>query len=239
MIELIQVGKSYGTTTAIEDVSLRIDDGEILGVVGKSGSGKSTLLRLLNLMEIPSSGQLLFDKQKSNQLTKHELRQLQHQTGMVFQQFNLLHNKTVLENVLLPLKLLGKKETERAHELLSFVGMSEKATAYPAQLSGGQKQRVALARALVRQPKLLLCDEATSALDDSTKQEVLSLLQKIHREFQPTIVFVSHELASVKQVCQRVVVMEEGKIVGEFSNQPQILANDFSYLETVKRSLIG
>lgn len=236
MIELVNIQKKYQGNLALKDISLQIAAGEILGIVGKSGSGKSTLLRLLNLMELPESGELMLNGVASQSFDKHARRQWQQHTGMVFQQFNLLHNKTVLENVALPLKMLGKAQT-RADELLNFVGLSDKADSYPAQLSGGQKQRAALARALVNSPQLLLCDEATSALDDATKQEVLHLFKKIHTEFKPTIVFVSHELASVKQICQRVIVMETGEIVGEFHNSPQLAPQENSYLETVKRSL--
>lgn len=237
MIQVIDLVKNYGNEQAINHVSFTATQGEVLGIVGKSGSGKSTLLRLLNLMEQPTSGQLILAGKNTANLPAKEIAGLKQEIGMVFQQFNLLRNKTVFENIHLPLTLIGQKDQTRVYELLQFVHMEAAADKYPAQLSGGEKQRVALARALVRKPKILLCDEATSSLDEETKGEVLRLLHSIHETFAPTILFVSHELSAVQQICQRVLVMEEGRLLGEFPNNPKLVEDSSSYLETVKRSL--
>jgi D-methionine transport system ATP-binding protein len=157
---------------------------------------------------------------------------------MIFQNYNLLHNRTVFENVYLPLKLMGKS-ADMVLEMLSFVGMEDKAHIYPAKLSGGEKQRVAIARALIREPKILLCDEPTSALDEDTKADVLALLQKVQQTFQPAVVFVSHELSAVRQICQRVFVLEDAVFEAEFANQPQpIVRIESSYVNKVERSLL-
>lgn len=238
MYTLSHVFKNYQTTEALNDISFSVAPGEIVGVVGKSGSGKSTLLRLLNLLEVPSSGQVFIENRDSKDLSKHEIRKQKQKIGMVFQQYNLLNNLTVKDNVALPLKMVKQKKDAWVEELLAFVGMNHKSQSYPAQLSGGEKQRVALARALVRQPDVLLCDEATSSLDEQNTDDVVKLLQKTHQEFDVTIFFVSHELETVKKLCQRVLVMETGKLLGEVTNQPTMLqATDISYLETVKRRL--
>lgn len=236
MISLVEVEKKYGSEQALKKVSLEIFSGEIVGILGKSGSGKSTLLRLLNLMEPVTSGEILMAGQAVSGFSKKENQQKRQKIGMVFQQFQLLNNLTVFDNVMLPLKLRGKKDRQKVSQLLDFVGLSDKAQSYPSQLSGGEKQRVAIARGLVGEPELLLCDEVTSSLDEGTKQEVLRLLTTIHEKFQTTIVFVSHELKSVKQLCQRVIVMEAGAVLGEFSHQPVMKQGEASYYETVKRS---
>ena len=219
MLEAINITKRYDRSV-LDGLSFAVQPGEIVGVVGKSGSGKSTLLRLLNLIETPDSGELLFDGKRIDPLNKKQLLHAQQEIGMIFQNYNLLHNRTVFENVYLPLKLMGKS-SEKVLEMLSFVGMEDKADSYPAKLSGGEKQRVAIARALIREPKILLCDEPTSALDEDTKADVLALLQKVQQTFQPAVIFVSHELTAVRQICQRVFVLEDTVFAAEFVNCPQ------------------
>lgn len=238
MYRLEQVSKRYQDTTALQNISFSVGQGEIIGVVGKSGSGKSTLLRLLNLLETPSQGKLFLADKDVSKLSKKAIQQQKQKIGMVFQQYNLLNNLTVKENVALPLKLIGKKDEAKVVELLSFVGISHKEDSYPAQLSGGEKQRVALARALTRNPDVLLCDEATSSLDEENTDDVIRLLQRIHEEFPVTIFFVSHELDTVKKLCERVLVMEDSHLLGIVDNQPtQLGKNDTPYLEKVKRRL--
>lgn len=237
MLEAINITKRYDRSV-LDGLSFAVQPGEIVGVVGKSGSGKSTLLRLLNLIETPDSGELLFDGKRIDPLNKKQLLHAQQEIGMIFQNYNLLHNRTVFENVYLPLKLMGKS-SEKVLEMLSFVGMEDKADIYPAKLSGGEKQRVAIARALIREPKILLCDEPTSALDEDTKADVLALLQKVQQTFQPAVIFVSHELTAVRQICQRVFVLEDTVFAAEFVNQPQpIVRKESSYVDKVERSLL-
>lgn len=237
MLEAINITKRYDRSV-LDSLSFAVQPGEIVGVVGKSGSGKSTLLRLLNLIETPDSGELLFDGKRIDPLNKKQLLHAQQEIGMIFQNYNLLHNRTVFENVYLPLKLMGKS-SEKVLEMLSFVGMEDKADSYPAKLSGGEKQRVAIARALIREPKILLCDEPTSALDEDTKADVLALLQKVQQTFQPAVIFVSHELTAVRQICQRVFVLEDAVFAAEFVNQPQpIVRKESSYVDKVERSLL-
>lgn len=237
MIRLHHVSKNYQQVNALEALTFQIDQGEIVGVVGKSGSGKSTLLRLLNLIEAPSEGEIYFQEKEIQTLTKKEIQQTKQTIGLIFQHYNLLSNLTVYQNVALPLKLLGKSSQEKVEELLAFVGMSAKAQYYPAKLSGGEKQRVAIARALVRNPSLLLCDEPTSSLDEENTEEIIRLLKKIHEEFSPTILFVSHELSAVKILCERVFVLESGKITEEFFNTPRSLPPSLSYVERIKKEL--
>ena len=237
MLEAINITKRYDRSV-LDGLSFAVQPGEIVGVVGKSGSGKSTLLRLLNLIETPDSGELLFDGKRIDPLNKKQLLHAQQEIGMIFQNYNLLHNRTVFENVYLPLKLMGKS-SEKVLEMLSFVGMEDKADIYPAKLSGGEKQRVAIARALIREPKILLCDEPTSALDEDTKADVLALLQKVQQTFQPAVIFVSHELTAVRQICQRVFVLEDAVFAAEFVNHPQpIVRKVSSYVDKVERSLL-
>ncbi|VYU34025.1 Methionine import ATP-binding protein MetN [Enterococcus casseliflavus] len=237
MLEAINITKRYDRSV-LDGLSFAVQPGEIVGVVGKSGSGKSTLLRLLNLIETPDSGELLFDGKRIDPLNKKQLLHAQQEIGMIFQNYNLLHNRTVFENVYLPLKLMGAS-SEKVLEMLSFVGMEDKADIYPAKLSGGEKQRVAIARALIREPKILLCDEPTSALDEDTKADVLALLQKVQQTFQPAVIFVSHELTAVRQICQRVFVLEDAVFAAEFVNQPQpIVRKESSYVDKVERSLL-
>lgn len=238
MYRLKQVSHVYGDKQAIDGLSFSVEEGEFVGIVGKSGSGKSTLLRLLNLMEAPTKGSLRVNHLEVSQFSAKEKQAWKEKIGMAFQHFNLLNNLTVAENVALPLKLIGQKNQAYVTELLAFVGLQEKMTAYPSQLSGGEKQRVSIARALVRKPEILLCDEVTSALDEEYADEVLILLQKIHQAFGLTIFFVSHDLIAVKKVCHRVLVLEEGKLQGEVLNTPvQIEADTATYFEKVQRRL--
>ena len=238
MYQLKQVSHVYGEKQAINELSFSVERGSFVGVVGKSGSGKSTLLRLLNLMESPSRGRLSLNGLDVGELSTKEKQRWKQKIGMAFQHFNLLNNLTVAENVALPLKLIGQKDQAYVTELLAFVGLQEKMTAYPSQLSGGEKQRVSIARALVRKPEILLCDEVTSALDEEYADEVLILLQKIHQAFGLTIFFVSHDLAAVKKVCHRVLVLEEGKLQGEVMNTPiKVEMDTVTYFEKVQRRL--
>ncbi|EUJ42008.1 methionine ABC transporter ATP-binding protein [Brochothrix campestris] len=215
MIQFDKVTKNYDSDLkALHNVTLTINQGECFGVVGESGSGKSTFLRLLNQLERPTSGTITVAQQVLATLSERDIKKRQQQIGMIFQQFNLLHNQTVAQNVALPLKLRGKMEPARVLDMLAFVNLTHKADAYPRELSGGEKQRVAIARALVIEPKLLLCDEPTSALDAQHVDEVLSLLEKIHSQFQTTMVIVSHELAVIKRMCQRAAIFNRGELVG-------------------------
>jgi D-methionine transport system ATP-binding protein len=203
---------------ALRDVSLHVEQGDIYGIVGFSGAGKSTLLRLVNGLEKPDSGSVTVAGQDLGRLNKKDLLLLRRKIGMVFQQFNLLEGKTVFHNVALPLQLAGmKKEAirERVREVLAFVELEEKSGAYVSQLSGGQKQRVGIARALATSPDILLCDEATSALDPQTTESILRLLQKVNREMGVTILLITHQMQVIQMICNKVAVMEEGRVVEE------------------------
>lgn len=220
MIEFHDVSKVYvtkdKTTEALKQIRLKVEKGEIFGVIGFSGAGKSTLIRLVNLLESPTDGEVLVDGQNLATLSKRQLRQAQKRIGMIFQHFHLLHSKTVYDNVAMPLLLskVPKREIDqRVRETLEFVGLSDKLGSYPEQLSGGQKQRVGIARALVTNPSILLCDEATSALDPQTTLSILNLLQKINEQYHITILMITHEMGVIKEICDRVAVMEEGEII--------------------------
>lgn len=224
MITLNKVTKTFLNKKqpfeAVKETNLTINKGEIYGIVGYSGAGKSTLLRMLNGLERPSSGSVIIDDKELSPLGKRELRKERQSIGMIFQHFNLLWSRTVLENICFPLEIAGVSKAERidrARELISLVGLSDKEKAYPAQLSGGEKQRVGIARALANDPKVLLCDEATSALDPQTTDEVLDLLAKINEELNVTIVLITHEMEVVRKICDRVAVMNKGNIVEEGS----------------------
>lgn len=224
MITLNKVTKTYLNKKqpfeAVKETNLTINKGEIYGIVGYSGAGKSTLLRMLNGLERPSSGSVIIDDKELSPLGKRELRKERQSIGMIFQHFNLLWSRTVVENICFPLEIAGVPKAERidrARELISLVGLSDKEKAYPAQLSGGEKQRVGIARALANDPKVLLCDEATSALDPQTTDEVLDLLAKINEELNVTIVLITHEMEVVRKICDRVAVMNKGNIVEEGS----------------------
>lgn len=200
---------------ALEGINLTIKEGEIFGIIGLSGAGKSTLVRCINFLEKPTSGAVFFDGQDLNTLSDKELRKARQEMGMIFQQFNLLMQRTALENVCFPLELAGVKKDEavkRAQELLEIVGLSERANAYPVQLSGGQKQRVAIARALATNPKVLLCDEATSALDPQTTASILALLKKLSKEMGITVIIITHEMSVIEEVCSRVAIIANHRI---------------------------
>ncbi|WP_022881975.1 methionine ABC transporter ATP-binding protein [Gryllotalpicola ginsengisoli] len=220
LVRLEAVSKSYatpaGTVTAVQDLSLEVAQGEILGVIGYSGAGKSTLVRLVNALEKPTSGRVFVGDDELTALPEKRLREVRREIGMIFQQFNLFRSRTVAGNVAFPLKLAGVKQPERdarVARLLDFVGLLEKAHAYPEQLSGGQKQRVGIARALATDPKLLLADEATSALDPETTADVLALLKRVNRELGVTIIVITHEMEAIRAIADRVAVMDSGRIV--------------------------
>ena len=219
MIELRHIVKTFGAgdgaVHALQDISLTIEDGEIFGIIGLSGAGKSTLVRCINLLERPTSGSVIVDGKELTALSDRELRKARASISMIFQGFNLLMQRSVLDNVCFPMELSGVKKADarrRAMELLELVDLPDKANAYPVQLSGGQKQRVAIARALGSDPKVLLCDEATSALDPKTTQSILSLLKKLNRELGVTVVVITHEMRVVEQICSRVAILDHGVI---------------------------
>ena len=223
MITLRKVSKRFGSFEAIKSVSLNIRAGEIHGIVGASGAGKSTLLRMMNLLEMPDKGDVIVDGKKLNELNGKQIRHIRQSLGMIFQGYHLVGNKTVFDNVAVPLeiaKVAKRKRTERVLESLRFVGLETYKDQYPGQLSGGQKQRVAIARAIVNSPKVLLCDEPTSALDPATTMEVLEVLKRINEQFNVTVVIVSHEMEVIKSLCERVTVIAEGQIYDDFSIEP-------------------
>lgn len=224
------------TFKALNGINLTIEKGEIFGVIGFSGAGKSTLIRCVNFLEKPTGGRVLVDGQDLLTLTPANIRKVKRNIGMVFQHFNLLQSKTVFANIAMPLVLEGapkKQIKQRVEELLKFVGLSDKAGAYPEQLSGGQKQRVGIARALATQPSILLCDEATSALDPQTTGSILKLLKKINAEYKITILMITHEMSVIRDVCDKVAVIEGGEIIESgtvfdiFSNPQTKTAQNF------------
>ncbi|MBO7355336.1 MAG: methionine ABC transporter ATP-binding protein [Lachnospiraceae bacterium] len=220
MIKLQHLNKTFhtagGDVKALQDVSLEIPDGSIFGVIGYSGAGKSTLIRTINLLERPDSGEVIVDGEDLTGLSVKALEKKRQGIGMIFQHFNLLKGKTVYENVAFPLvyQRKNKKEIEaKVKELLQLVELSDKKDAYPSQLSGGQKQRVAIARALANDPKILLCDEATSALDPQTTGSILRLLKELNRKLNLTIVIITHQMSVIRDICETVAVMEDGRVV--------------------------
>ncbi len=240
MIRLEQITKTFQsgrkTVTAVDNVSLSVNDGEIFGVIGFSGAGKSALVRCINLLERPTSGKVWLDDVELTALPAAEVRRRRQEIGMTFQQFNLFAARTVFDNVAFPLrrqKLSRTAQKQRVTELLKLVGLEQKAGAYPSELSGGQKQRVAIARALASGPKVLLCDEATSALDPQTTRATLRLLKDLNRKLGLTIILITHEMQVVKEICDRVAVMENGRVVEEgdvftvFSNPRQPVTRNF------------
>jgi D-methionine transport system ATP-binding protein len=215
-LRLTGVTKRFGALAAIEDISLEVRRGEILGIIGRSGAGKSTLIRCLNGLEKPDSGRIEIGGRDIVPLNERELRAVRGRIGMIFQHFNLIAQKSVASNVALPLKIAGwdrARRKVRVAELLDLVGLSPKADAYPAQLSGGQKQRVGIARALAASPDLLLSDEATSALDPETTTSILALLKDINRKLGLTILLITHEMSVIRAVTDRVVVLDHGRVV--------------------------
>ena len=239
MIEIKHLGKVYsgaaGKVVALDDINLEIRDGEIYGIIGLSGAGKSTLVRCINLLEVPTGGEVIIDGKSITKLPRKELLKLRQSIGMIFQGFNLLDQRTVLKNICFPLEIAGVDKTaavKRAEELLKLVGLEEKAKAYPSQLSGGQKQRVAIARALATEPKYLLCDEATSALDPNTTRQILDLLKEINVKLGVTIIVITHEMKVIDRICDSVAVIdsshiaEQGKVSTVFTNPQSRIARD-------------
>ncbi|WP_438869420.1 methionine ABC transporter ATP-binding protein [Pseudomonas sp. L1(2025)] len=216
-VRFINLGKTYdGAVHALQGIDLAIQHGEVFGIIGRSGAGKSSLIRTINRLEQPSSGRVLIDQVDIGEFDEDRLVALRRRIGMIFQHFNLMSAKTVWQNVELPLKVAGVPKPQReqkVRELLELVGLKDKHKAYPAQLSGGQKQRVGIARSLVHDPQILLCDEATSALDPETTQSILGLLREINQRLGLTIVLITHEMAVIRDICDRVVVLEHGRIV--------------------------
>ena len=240
MIDVIGLSKEYidGETSvkALDNINLHIDSGEIFGIIGLSGAGKSTLLRCINRLERPTSGKVLIDGVDITELEGSSLRKMRSKVGMIFQHFNLLMNSTVYENIAFPLKISGtpKHDMDKTVTgLLEVVELTDKKDAYPSQLSGGQKQRVGIARALANNPGILLCDEATSALDPATTESILNLLHDINKKFGITIVVVTHEMAVIKQLCDRVaviensVIVEQGRVIDLFSNPQTQTSRNF------------
>lgn len=231
MIELKNITKVYEDgdkkVHALKDISLEVKNGEVLGIIGYSGAGKSTLVRCINLLEKPTSGEVIVDNKDLTRLSPKDLRKIREKIGMIFQHFNLMARRNVFENVAYPLKGKGLSKNDiagKVNSLLELVGLKEKALTYPSQLSGGQKQRVAIARALANDPQVLLCDEATSALDPETTQSILKLIKEINEKLGLTIVIITHQMDVVKDICERVIVMEEGEIV-EKGDIVQIFTN--------------
>ena len=231
IIEIQHLSKIFGAgndqVAALQDVNLQIRSGEIFGIIGLSGAGKSTLVRCINLLERPNEGKVLFHGSDLMGLKEKELRLQRRKISMIFQSFNLLEQRTNLDNICFPLELSGvpKKEArKRAMELLETVGLPDKAKAYPVQLSGGQKQRIAIARALASDPEVLLCDEATSALDPQTTDSILKLLQKINRERGITVIIITHQMSVIEQICHRVAILDHG-VVAEVGRVEDVFSN--------------
>ena len=219
MIEIKHLSKTFqmkdGAVNALNDIDLTIPDGAIYGIIGMSGAGTSTLVRCINLLERPTEGSVVIDGTAMETLSPAELRQRRREITMIFQQFNLLMQRSCLKNICFPMKLAGVKKADaekRARELLEMVGLPDKANAYPAQLSGGQKQRIAIARALATDPKVLLCDEATSALDPNTTRQILELIRDINKKLGITVVVITHQMSVVKEICTHVAILDEGRV---------------------------
>ena len=231
IVELRGLSKTFGAgaeqVAALQQVSLAVEPGEIFGIIGLSGAGKSTLVRCINLLERPDEGQVLFHGQDLTAMSTKQLRQVRRKISMIFQSFNLLEQRTALDNICFPLELEGvpkAKAKQRARELLEIVGLPDKAKAYPVQLSGGQKQRIAIARALASDPEVLLCDEATSALDPQTTNSILNLLQTISRERGITVILITHQMSVIEQICNRVAILDSG-VVAEIGDVEQVFSN--------------
>ena len=217
IIQVRNLSKTFENgVIALENVSIDIQKGSVFGIIGMSGAGKSTLVRCLNYLEKPTSGNVIIKGNDLEELSSYELKIVITKIGMIFQGFNLLMQRNVIDNICFPMEILGinkKDARERARELLAIVDLSDKENAYPVQLSGGQKQRVAIARALANNPEILLCDEATSALDPKTTKSILNLLKEINQKFQITIVIITHEMAVIQEICTDVAILENGKLV--------------------------
>ena len=231
MIELQHLTKRFatqgGTVVALNDINLTIQDGDIYGIIGMSGAGKSTLVRCINMLERPDEGKVVVNGRQMQELSAAELRAARREITMIFQQFNLLMQRTCLRNIMFPMELakVPKEKAEaRARELLELVGLPDKAEAYPAQLSGGQKQRIAIARALATNPKVLLCDEATSALDPNTTHSILTLIKDINRKLGITVVVITHQMSVVEEICDHVAILDGGVVV-ELGEVKEIFAN--------------
>jgi D-methionine transport system ATP-binding protein len=238
MIEIQAVTQRFGSVEAVRNVDLSIRKGEIFGIIGRSGAGKSTLVRTLNLLNRPTSGRIVLDGQDLTALSAGQLRQARRGIGMIFQHFNLLSSRTVYDNIALPLELAGKSKAEiaaKVEPLLELVGLTQLRDRYPAQISGGQKQRVGIARALANDPKVLLSDEATSALDPETTRSILELLHRINKELGLTIVLITHQMEVIKDICDRVAVMEAGQVI----EQGEVLEVFRQPRHEVTRALIG
>ncbi len=240
MIKFSKVEKTYaspaGPVPALKGIDLDIAKGEIYGIIGLSGAGKSTLVRCINMLERPTGGKVIVDGQDMTALSDSELREARKDIGMIFQHFNLLSSATVYENIAFPLKLAGKSDSEikeKVEPLLKLVGLEAKAGQYPSQLSGGQKQRVGIARALASEPKVLLCDEATSALDPQTTKAILELIRDINKKLQLTVVVITHEMQVIKDICDKVavidkgVIAEQGTVLEVFTNPQQPITKEF------------
>ena len=219
IIQLVGLGKEFRTSggpiKALDDINLTICQGEVFGIIGLSGAGKSTLVRCINYLEVPTSGEVLFENRSLASMSRRDQRKARQSMGMIFQQFNLLMQRTAEENICFPLELAGVKKDaarERARELLELVNLSDRAQSYPSQLSGGQKQRVAIARALATNPKILLCDEATSALDPATTESILSLIKDINRRLGITAIIITHEMSVIEKICNQVAIISHGRI---------------------------
>lgn len=222
MIELKNVSKTFdsgtGEVDALKNVSLTIEDGDIYGIIGMSGAGKSTLVRCINLLERPTSGEVIVNGEHLDTMSPSQLRAARRDITMIFQHFNLLMQRTCLKNICFPMEISGVKKADaekKARELLELVGLPDKADAYPAQLSGGQKQRIAIARALATNPKVLLCDEATSALDPKTTRQILELIKDINAKLGITVVIITHQMSVVKEVCSHVAILDDGCVAEE------------------------
>lgn len=242
MITFEQVSKSYChnglVVTALDTVNLQVKAHEVFGVIGESGSGKSTLLRMINTLEEPSQGVVKVSGIDLLRLDEARKRQSRKKIGMIFQQFNLLYNQTVSENIALPLRLNNTYDQQKVQEVLEFVRLADKGKYYPKQLSGGEKQRVGIARALITQPEILLCDEPTSALDGQNAYDIMELLRRINQTFGTTMVIVSHELNLIKQLCNRTAILEKGKVLDTLDIQAIEQMPKFgSYYERVRESL--
>lgn len=243
IISLKGMGKTFhtqnGEVRALEDINLDINAGEIFGIIGLSGAGKSTLVRCINYLEVPTEGDVIFEGQSLVKMNDTGIRDVRRNMGMIFQQFNLLSQRNVLDNVCFPLEIGGvsKKEAgQKAKELLELVGLSDRINAYPAQLSGGQKQRVAIARAIATNPRLLLCDEATSALDPNTTKQILDLIKDINKKMGITVIVITHEMKVIESICDRVAIIENSKIA-EAGSVEDIFANPKS--DIGKKLILG